>query len=281
MEFEDYLNDVLDLGKRTVKLYLFYYKHLQSYQINSVMDLQSFIIKHSNTSAVRGMVKNYLEMEGVDEETIKKVMPPRTKGKKEKKLIRRITQEEIKRLKSYFYAKGMKHGLIFDLIYQGALRRVEVTTIKIGSFRWVEWFNDPERMCKLLIYGKGKRHRIVLINPETAERILHKLLPKIERLEQIEELELSNKLLLTKKDGKPLTDFNIYTIIKRGSIDVLGRDIRPHELRHNRATELEQRGVQIRDIKNYLGHSRISTTEIYLHKTGEESIESIEKNLVN
>jgi len=48
-----------------------------------------------------------------------------------------------------------------------------------------------------------------------------------------------------------------------------------HQLRHARATHLEESGVSIRDIQNYLGHANIGTTEIYLHSDQSHSLQRI------
>jgi len=275
LKFIEYLYQIRQLGERTVKHYLSYYNKLNPERIDDEDYVSSFIIKHGNNSVVRGMMKNYLEMK-----ELPVILPKRAKGNKVKKLIRTISQKEIVKVREYLYNKNFKHGLIFDLIHQGALRRAEVPTIKIGSFKWVEWIEDVDKMCKLIVLGKGNKERIVLIKPEIVEKLLMKLIPNgIYGMNQIERLDQSDKLLFANRNGKPITECFIYAIIKRGTIACLGRDIRPHELRHHRATEMEKKGIQIGDIKNYLGHSRIGTTEIYLHKTGEESIDTIEEGL--
>jgi site-specific recombinase XerD len=277
LKFLSYLYEERQLGERTVNLYKFYYQHFDPAMISQEY-VDQFILEHKNTTAVRGMIQNYLNMREITE--IK--LPERARGNKPKRLIRGITPDEIEKVRTQLYKEAYKKGLIFDLIYQGALRRVEIITIKIGSFRWAEWIDDVSKMCKLVVLGKGNKERKVLINPETAEMILQRLLPRgVESIEQIERLGNSQTLLFSKSNGDHLTEKQVYDIVKRGSLRAIGRDVRPHELRHNRATELEKRGVPVRDIKNYLGHTRISTTEIYLHKSGDESISDIENNLRN
>ena len=275
LRFLSYLYEERQLSERTVNEYKYYYQHLDPSNITQEY-VTEFIMKHKNHTVIRGMMLNYLKMKGIT--GIK--FPERAKGNKIKRVIRSNTLEDIKKVAEHLYSKSYHQGLIFDLVYQGALRRVEIPTIKIGSFRWKEWSNDMDNMCKLVVTGKGAKERVVLINPETAEKILNRLLPNgITSLKQIERLENSSTLLFARKDGNQLTERYVYDVIKSGSKKVLGRDIRPHELRHNRATELQKRGIEIHDIKNYLGHSRIGTTEIYLHKSGEESLATIEKNL--
>jgi len=138
------------------------------------------------------------------------------------------------------------------------------------------WLDDMGKPCHLIVLGKRDKERIVLINPETAEKILNSYFKKynLNTPEKIERFANSHSLIFPK-----LKDDDVYNIIHRGSKRCLGRDIRPHELRHERATELEAMGVPIRDIKVYLGHSNLATTEIYLHKSDKESIKNIQEIL--
>lgn len=279
--FQNYLEQERQIGKRTIAIYIFYYKHFNPLELSQDY-VHEFIVKHKNTPSVRGFISNYLNYHGITTITI----PRKAKGgNKVKKLIRTISRDELDTFRKFLYNKSFKQGLIFDLIYQGALRRFEVTTIKIGSFKWNDWFKDISAFCKLIILGKGNKERMVLINPETAEAIVNHYM-KINQFSTMIELtgfleSNAERLLFKKSNGEPLTSQNVYDFIKRNSLIALKRDIRPHELRHERASELERKGVSVHDIKNYLGHARISTTEIYLHRTGEESIENIKEIIGN
>ena len=277
--FQNFLEQEKQLGKRTIAVYIFYYGHFNPLQLSQEY-VHDFVVKHKNTPSVRGFVTNYLLFHGIT--TIK--LPEKSKGgNKKKKLIRPVTLDEINRMREFFYKQSFKKGLILDLIYQGALRRFEVATINIGSFRWNDWFADISKFCKLVVLGKGNKERIVLINPETAEAIVNHYMKAKDFSTMIEITSFfesnADVPLIRKSDGELLSERNIYYIIKDGSKKVIGRDVRPHELRHARATELQGRGVSVSDIKNYLGHTRISTTETYLHRTGEESLDKIEETL--
>jgi len=203
-------------------------------------------------------------------------MPPKRTGAVKQRIIRDISNEEIDTLRVHLYSKSFRKGLIFDLLYQGALRRAEVPTIKLNSFKWLEWIENVNDFCKLIIKGKRNKERIVLINPETAERIFNHYNRKynFENMEQITTFANSPSLLFT-IDGKQISEWYVWNVVHTGSHQILSRDIRTHELRHFRSSELERMGVPIRDIKNYLGHSSLATTEIYLHRSENESIETI------
>lgn len=274
--FDNYLDKTKGLMPRTRSLYLNYYKMIDLDILQHQEYIDAFVQDHGNNSVVRGMMLNLLQFKGLNK---KLELPPVQTGKPKKRIVRSISHEEINKLRSYFYKEDFKKGLIFDLIYQGALRRLEIPTIKINSFRWIEWFDNPTGFCKLIVLGKGNKERTVLIDPETAFDIINFYSKKYPTEDKIS-FANANQFLFINKSGKLLTEKSVYYIIKRGSIRSLGRDVRPHELRHARATEFQKRGLTTRDIKNYLGHSNIATTEIYLHQSEKESLETIENNLM-
>lgn len=276
VEFYEYLDQEKKLGPRTVEVYMIYYSCFDPELCNEEY-ITKYARKHKNTSACRGFIKNYLEFKKLNIP-----MPSKPKGRKPIRLPRDISQSELQALREHFYAKSFKKGLIFDLMYQGALRRVEITSIKLNSFKWDKWIEQTDKFCRLIVLGKGNKEREVLINPETAESIAMYFLKKHDIITFDDLKDILNKeiLLFTNVEGNPLTEHDIYYFIKKGSREVLkNRYIRPHEIRHARATELENKGISARDIQKYLGHARISTTELYLHRSNEKMIDSVESYL--
>ena len=273
IEFIKYLSLTKGLMDKTVEHYVGYYKMMDHTRVFTELYCHQFIQDHKNHSVVRGMILNLLAFRGLDN-VIR--MPPKKSGSIRKRIVRDVSNEEISQLRDYLYDKSFKHGLMFELVYQGALRRVEVPTIKINSFKWLEWMENMEKPCHLIVLGKRDKERTVLINKETVEKLFNHFLNKydLKTMDKIKRFANSESLIFAK-----LTEHDVYDIIHRGSIKCLGRDIRPHELRHARATELEAMGVPIRDIKVYLGHSNLATTEIYLHTSDKKSIENISEIL--
>lgn len=271
-EFKEFLEKTKGLSKQTVHLYCYWIRDLDVSNLTQE-SINKFIQDKGNNSIIRGSVMSFFEMTGLNK-TFE--MPPKRTGAVKQRIIRDISNDEIDTLRVHLYSKSFRKGLIFDLLYQGALRRAEVPTIKLNSFKWLEWIENVNDFCKLIIKGKRDKERIVLINPETAERIFNHYNRKysFENMEQITTFANSPSLLFT-IDGKQISEWYVWNVVHTGSHQILSRDIRTHELRHCRATELEKMGVPIRDIKNYLGHSSLATTEIYLHRSEKESIETI------
>lgn len=276
LSFGGYLANTKGLGERTVELYLYYYGSLDLDLLSNQEYVNAFVQSHKNNSVIRGMLLNALKFKGLHR---KIDMPPTPTGAKMKRLIRSISKEEIDIMRRSLYKHSFKHGLVFDLIYQGALRRAEVPTIRISSFQWLSWFENTNKFCKLRVMGKGKKERTVLINPETAHAILdffQKNKPDMDLLSFVN----SDQILFSTQTGEPITEKMVYYVIQRGSKKYLGRNIRTHELRHQRATELQRSGVSLIDLRNYLGHSNLTTTEIYLHVNERESLDAIEKTIL-
>jgi integrase/recombinase XerD len=274
-EYMEFLEKTKGLSECTLKHYKYFIKDFDMEKISQDY-INEYIQTRGNNSIVRGAVLNLFEMLSLHKLYD---MPPKMTGRTKKRIVRDVTGEEISHMREYLYRHSFKRGVIFDLLYQGALRRVEVPTIKLNSFKWIDWLDDMSKPCHLIILGKGDKERVVLINPETAELIFSNYCKKynINSMERIMEFANSPNLLFTREDGSAISMWYVWKVIRLGSKNVLGRSVRTHELRHARATELERMGVQIKDIKNYLGHSSLATTEIYLHTTEKESIENIEK----
>jgi len=197
-------------------------------------------------------------------------------GKKKKTIVRDFSQNQIKKVRVYSYDQSLRDGLIFDLIYYGALRRIELLPIKINSFDWATYFDDPDKYCKLLITGKGKKQREVLINPHPIKQLLNYYLKnKVININMDQDLLINTLTSNASLLFKGLYTRQIYKIINRNSRRSIGIAIRPHELRHTRATKLEKDGASIRSIQHYLGHSTPQITEIYLHTKPSQSLKSM------
>lgn len=277
MAFNKFLKETKGLEDRTANCYLFYYKDLSTGNLTQQY-INSFIESKKNNPVIRAMMLNFLQFRGLDKQFN---LPFKQTGTKKKRVAIMLLKEEVEQLRLYFYEKSLKRGLIFDLIYQGALRRAELISIRVNSFKWKQWLQNVSGLCHLIVLGKGDKEREVLINPETAEAILTEIM-KGKHPDELDYVINSESLLFTKRNGEKLIEQDIYNMIKRGSAKALhGKSLNPHSLRHNRATELLKKGLSIKDIQVYLGHSELSTTEIYLHIPEKESIAKIERVLSN
>jgi len=174
--------------------------------------------------------------------------------KKEKRIPVVMTKEEVKRLINSIYSD--KSRLMVSLLYACGFRISELINLKIEDLD----FSEKTGMVK---QAKGKKDRVFNI-PDFLISDLNK---------QIEfQKKLNHSLLFSNEEtGEKLTASNIEKIVRKAVKRAgLQKDIHCHTLRHSFATHLLENGVDIRKIQELLGHSDLSTTQIYTHVSKEE-----------
>jgi len=212
-------------------------------------------------------------------------LPPKPTGKKKQKIVRHLSVDQIHAISDEAYNKSKIIGFMFDFIYYGALRRSEVRKIRINSFGWSEWFKDPSKAIELKIeLAKGNKDRMVLIPAPVIKSFLDFYMDqkkiKPDHLEDlITSLNVTPTIVFMRNTGRAMDGWHIWKLIKDLSKKAIGIEIRPHELRHARATELEDKGHNIRTIQHYLGHSSPNITEIYLHTSEKKSLGKIKDQM--
>ena len=168
--------------------------------------------------------------------------------RREKKLPVVLTIGEVARMISL--TANIKHRALLAVAYASGLRREETRLLKAIDI-------DSEGMRIHVVSGKGKKDRYTLLSQKALEQL--RMYYKIER---------PAKYLFepTGKKGKPLGAETINKIAKiAASRAGIKKSISFHTLRHCFATHLLEQGVNLRLIQQFMGHSSIKTTAIYLH----------------
>ncbi len=172
--------------------------------------------------------------------------------KKEKKIPTVLTKEEIKKLIESIDTKKSK--LMVSFMYACGFRVSEMVNLKLGDLNFQEKVGSVRQ-------GKGKKDRIFNI----PEFLLEELEAHIENQKRN-----NQEYLFTGPKGK-LSERNMQKIISNaGKRAGLQKSVHCHTLRHSFATHLLENGVDIRKIQELLGHSDLSTTQIYTHISREE-----------
>lgn len=147
-----------------------------------------------------------------------------------------------------------RNRAILELLYASGLRVSELTNLSIGS---IDFENELIR-----IVGKGNKTRIVPVG-HTALRIISRYILQVRPLLIKDAVET---LLFVSNHGKKLDRERIWMIIKdAANMANIQKNVHPHTLRHSFASHLLSNGADLRIIQEMLGHSDISTTEIYTH----------------
>lgn len=271
-EFYKFLKKTKGLSDRTIYFYLNYHRHFRKQQLTQG-NISRYIQRNNNNSVCRGYIKAYLEFLKKDKEF---ELPKTKSGSSKRRMMRELTKREIKKIREMAYNTNTRDGILFDILYWGALRRAEVLSIKTNSFLWDRWFENPKHFCELKVIGKRNKERKVLVHPKAVKEILRLYYQKGVLTPYMKPNDILDKLNSMEDDlFKRMTEIKVWRIVKKYSNKALNRDIRTHDIRKNRATEMAENGVPLKDIQKYLGHSGLTTTEIYLFSNEEKSLQRI------
>jgi integrase/recombinase XerD len=144
-----------------------------------------------------------------------------------------------------------RNQAILELFYATAMRVSEIIGARVTDL------NLTDRYRYLTVLGKGNKDRIVPFGRPAAETLKH-------YLAQRHLLTKDSPWLFVGRNGEQLTRQRVWQIVHARS-EAIGRNVSPHMLRHSCATQMLERGADLRTIQTILGHSDISTTQIYTH----------------
>ena len=143
--------------------------------------------------------------------------------------------------------------VMMELLYSCGLRVSELVNLKL---------NDIDLSSKYVrCFGKGSKERIIPIG-EQAKAMLKEYFPTRDLL--IKKYNLTTKNLLIKDNGHFVTRQDVYNFIHAQG-KLIHKNISPHTLRHSFATHLLENGADLRVVQELLGHSDVSTTQLYTH----------------
>jgi integrase/recombinase XerD len=171
-------------------------------------------------------------------------------------LPRFLTEEEMERLLAapdVSTAEGLRDRSMLELMYATGLRISELVSMKLADV-------DIDRGL-VVCHGKGSKERHVPIGRSAT----HWLQQYMAARARSGKADAPN--LFLNNSGHPLTRQLVWARIKEYAARADLRHVSPHTLRHSFATHLLQRGADSRSVQALLGHSDISTTQIYTHIT--------------
>jgi integrase/recombinase XerD len=202
-------------------------------------------------SSARGFYK-YLQLDGVIKQSpAEELAPPRMV----KQLPQYLSEDEVVRLieaVSTHSMEGIRDRAMLELLYATGLRVSELVNLDTG---------DVDLVRSLLkCSGKGNKQRLIPVGQD-AVHALRKYLGARSLMCDGQ----TSSCLFVKGGGKGLTRQDVWKILRRYAEETGIKNANPHSWRHSFATHLTQRGADSRTVQALLGHSDLSTTQIYTH----------------
>lgn len=177
------------------------------------------------------------------------------------RLPRVLTEEEVERLiaaPDTATPLGLRDRAMIEVLYATGLRVSELVGLTLTQLR-----RDPRGRLEsgfLLVTGKGSKERVVPLGEE-AETWLARWLSGA----RPELAKGRHQAVFVNRRGGALTRQGCWKILKGHARAAGVREVSPHVLRHSFATHLLEHGADLRAVQTMLGHSDVSTTEIYTH----------------
>ena len=174
--------------------------------------------------------------------------------KNEKKLPEILTSKEISILLSQpdcTDLKGCRDKAMLELLYATGIKVSELISIRV---------TDINLQIGILHLRNGKSERIIPMYPEAVKALAN----YCANVREVVVLDHNTTELFTNMNGQPLTRQGLWKIIKYYAEKAdIKKDITPHTIRHSFAAHLLENGAPLKDIQEILGHSDVSSTQVY------------------
>jgi integrase/recombinase XerC len=254
LKYQDYLKnkniDYLKITKDEIRTYLKYLDDLK-YKNSSIS---------RNLSALRSFYQYLIINKKIGKNIFNGIHNP----KLEKKLPNYLGENDINLILEFPNCDGYKKSiyttrdlLIIELLYDTGCRVNELVNIKLKDIN----INDQS----IRVLGKGSKERIVYFGEYTKDTINDYMTTRQEILNG----KISDYLLVSKESGSITTRRVAQIIDSIIKLVAIKNNVTPHTLRHTFATHMLNNGADLRCVQELLGHSSLSTTQIYTHVSNE------------
>ncbi len=255
MQFSD--NSAVD--KISTELVRKYRLWLNRYT-NDQGETLSGITQSYHLIALRGFLK-YLSARDIPSLSPDKIVLPKTSRKQ----VSFLYYDEVRRLIDVIDTEneeGLRDRAIIELLFSSGLRVSELANLNRDHIN----INRREFMVR----GKGQKDRPVFISQSTADHVKNYLSARFDNLPPLFLSYSRNNIASRTGDYRRLGPRSIQRMVtKYAKLAGITKHVSPHTMRHSFATDLLMNGADLRSVQTMLGHSNISTTQVYTHVTDE------------
>lgn len=263
MEFTDDIK-VGDITSEVVRKYRLWLNRFR----NEQGDELATITKFYHLIALRGFL-GYLLRRDIPSMPPDKIELPKVSRKQ----VTFLHYDEVERLLAQIpldSEQGLRDRAIIELLFSSGLRVSELVNLDRGHV------NTKRR--EFMVRGKGQKDRPVFIGEAAARRVDDYLGARLDNLPPLFLSYSRNNITGTSGDYRRLSARSVQRMVSQyAKLAGITKHVSPHTMRHSFATDLLMNGADIRSVQSMLGHSNISTTQVYTHVTDAHLREVYEK----
>jgi integrase/recombinase XerD len=227
-------------------------------ELRNYLQDQSRREKATKTVARRlAAIKSFLRFRMTEGADVTDVLAQLERPKPERDLPKTLSKAQVEQLiaapnpKDRLFSRDVA---ILELLYASGLRASELCDIKLRDL-------NLQVGC-VRVFGKGSKERVVPVGRAAIEAITRYL---TDCRPNLDKTNTSDRLFLS-RSGKPMERIGLWMLVEKyGRKSGLLKHVHPHVLRHCFATHLLSGGADLRVVQELLGHSDITTTQIYTH----------------
>lgn len=216
------------------------------------------VTQNYHVIALRNFLK-YLAKRGIKSVSAEKIELGRT----EDRHVTFLEHNELDRL-----LKAPEGGNLNALRDRAMLRMLFSTGMRVSELCSMDRNKIDVKRGEISVLGKGRKIRLVFLSDEACKHITT-YLDKRTDVDEALFIRIPKNGKFSKESDLRLTPRSIQRIVKKYAIKagIMGKHVSPHSLRHSMATDLLRNGADIRSVQAMLGHSSVTTTQIYTHVT--------------
>lgn len=260
-------SDNIEVVKITTEQIRKYRLWLNRYK-NDNDDELATITQSYHLIALRGFL-TYLSKRDIPSLSPEKIELPKTNRKQ----VTFLHYDEVERLIDTIDTSsdtGLRDRALVELLFSSGLRVSELVNLNRDHV------NTKRR--EFMVRGKGQKDRPIFISESAAVHIEAYLAVRIDNLPPLFLSYSRNNTVDNTGDYRRLTARSVQRIVTRyARLAGITKHVSPHTMRHSYATDLLMNGADLRSVQAMLGHSNISTTQVYTHVTDQHLREIYEK----
>ena len=260
-------SDNIEVEKITTEMIRKYRLWLNRYKNDNDSELAT-ITQSYHLIALRGFL-TYLSKRDISSLSPEKIELPKVSRKQ----VTFLHYDEVERLLEHIDTSsevGLRDRALVELLFSSGLRVSELVNLNRDHI------NTKRR--EFMVRGKGQKDRPIFISESAASHIDDYLAGRMDNLGPLFLSYSRNNVVDNTGNYRRLTARSIQRIVTRyARLAGITKHVSPHTMRHSYATDLLMNGADLRSVQAMLGHSNISTTQVYTHVTDQHLREIYEK----